>query len=144
MGDPDLTRLVEDELHRHPDVDAAAIAVSAQDGRVGLRGTVGSEAEKRAAGEAARDAFGVVMVENELEVTSLNARGRQDAELRARVLDALMADPAVPRSVDVGVADGFVTLTGTAERPHQRTKAEVVAGGTLGVRGVARNDIVIN
>jgi osmotically-inducible protein OsmY len=84
MGDPDLTKLVEDELHRHPDVDAAAIAVYADDGCVTLRGTVGSTAEKGAAGEAARDAFGVVVVENELEVTSLNARGRQDAELRAR------------------------------------------------------------
>jgi osmotically-inducible protein OsmY len=144
MGDPDLTKLVEDELHRHPDVDAAAIAVYADDGCVTLRGTVGSTAEKAAAGEAARDAFGVVVVENELEVTSLNARGRQDAELRARVLEALMADAAVPRSVDVRVADGFVTLTGTAERPDQCTEAEIVARSTLGVRGVAQNDIVIN
>jgi osmotically-inducible protein OsmY len=85
--DANLRELVKGELHRHPDVDAAAIAVSGSDGRVTLRGTVGSEAEKRAAGKAAEDAFGVVVVDNELEVASLNARGRQDAERRARDLE---------------------------------------------------------
>ena len=52
LNDDELMRLVKDELRRDPDVDAAAIAVAGSDGRVTLRGTVGSDREKRAVGKA--------------------------------------------------------------------------------------------
>ena len=108
MNDDELVRLVKDELRRYPDVDAAAIAVAGSDGRVMLRGTVGSDHEKRAAGKAAANVFGVVVVDNALEVARLNAQRREDAELRAGVLEALMPDTAVPETVDVKAEDGLV------------------------------------
>jgi osmotically-inducible protein OsmY len=80
--------------------------------------------------------FGVVAVDNALEVARLNAQGREDAELRAGVLEALMLDTAVPQSVDVNVEDGLVTLTGTAKWRYQREAAEVVAGSIGGARDV--------
>jgi osmotically-inducible protein OsmY len=136
VNDEELVRLVKDELRRDPEVDAAAIAVAGSDGRVTLRGTVGSDREKRAAGKAGANVFGVVAVDNALEVASLNARRREDAELRAGVLEALMLDTAVPESVDVKVEDGFVTLTGTANWQYEREAAEVVAGSIGGARDV--------
>jgi osmotically-inducible protein OsmY len=136
VNDEELVRLVKDELRRDPEVDAAAIAVAGSDGRVTLRGTVGSDREKRAAGKAGANVFGVVVVDNALEVASLNARRREDAELRAGVLEALMLDTAVPESVDVKVEDGFVTLTGTANWQYEREAAEVVAGSIGGARDV--------
>jgi osmotically-inducible protein OsmY len=132
----ELMRLVKNELRRYPDVDAAAIAVAGSGGRVTLRGTVGSDRERRAAGKAAANVFGVVAVDNALEVARLNAQGREDAELRAGVLEALMLDTAVPQSVDVNVEDGLVTLTGTAKWRYQREAAEVVAGSIGGARDV--------
>jgi hypothetical protein len=63
-NDDELMRLVKDELRRYPDVDAAAIAVAGSDGRVTLRGTVGSDREKRSAGTAAANAFAEVVVES--------------------------------------------------------------------------------
>jgi osmotically-inducible protein OsmY len=137
FNDDELMRLVKDELRRDPDVDAAAIAVAGSDGRVTLRGTVGSDREKRAAGKAGANVFGVVAVDNALEVACLNARRREDAELRAGVLEALMLDAAVPGSVDVKVEDGFVTLTGTANWQYEREAAEVVAGSIGGARNVS-------
>lgn len=136
FNDDELMRLVKDELRRYPDVDAAAIAVAGSGGRVTLRGTVGSDRERRAAGKAAANVFGVVAVDNALEVARLNAQRREDAELRAGVLEALMLNRAVPESVDVKVEDGFVTLTGTAKWQYQREAAEVVAGSIVGARGV--------
>jgi osmotically-inducible protein OsmY len=132
VNDHELIRLVKDELRRYPDVDVAAIAVAGSDGRVTLRGTVGSDDEKRAAGKAAADVFGVVVVDNALEVARLNAQRREDAELRAGVLEALMLDTAVPETVDVNAEHGFVTLTGTATWQYQRDAAEIVAGSIAG------------
>jgi osmotically-inducible protein OsmY len=132
VNDPELIRLVKDELRRYPDVDVAAIAVAGSDGRVTLRGTVGRDDEKRAAGEAAANVFGVVVVDNALEVVRLNVQTREDAELRAGVLEALMLDTAVPETVDVKVEHGFVTLTGTATWQCQRDAAEILAGSIAG------------
>ena len=47
--DTDLTADVSDELFWDPKVDNVAIAVSADDGKITLRGTVGSLREKREA-----------------------------------------------------------------------------------------------
>jgi osmotically-inducible protein OsmY len=136
FNDDELMRLVKDELRRYPDVDAAAIAVAGGDGRVTLRGTVGSDREKHAAGKAGANVFGVVAVDNALEVARMNAQRREDTELRADVLEVLMLDTAVPESVDVKVEDGFVTLTGTAKWQYQREAAEVVAGSIVGAHHV--------
>jgi osmotically-inducible protein OsmY len=80
--------------------------------------------------------FGVVSVDNQLEVRLLNDDRRGDAELRGDVLQALTLDSLVPNTVDAKVDDGFVTLTGTVDRQYQRTEAEQVAGNTVGALDV--------
>lgn len=127
---------VTDELFWDPRVDATEIAVSADDGRVTLRGTVGSLREKREAKNAAARVFGVVAVSNELQVRILNDEKRADAELRGDVLQALMLDSLVPKTVDAKVDNGFVTLTGTADWQYQRDEAERVVANIVGALGL--------
>jgi osmotically-inducible protein OsmY len=132
----DLQSDVTDELLWDPKLDNARIAVSADDGRVTLRGTVGSFREKRAAKAAAERVWGVVSVDNQLEVHLLDDERREDAALRADLLQALMLDSLVPATIDAKVDDGYVTLTGTADWQYQREEAERVASSIVGTLDV--------
>ena len=124
------------ELFWDPKVDNESIAVSADDGKVTLRGTVGSFREKLEAKKAAERVYGVKSVENELEVKLLNGDKREDAELRGDVLQALMLDSLVPKTVDAKVDEGLVTLSGTADWQYQRDEAEFITGNVFGVIAV--------
>ena len=75
MTNDDLQLDVAAELSWDPKVDSQAIAVSADDGAVTLRGTVGSFREKREAGKAAARVYGVTEVSNELQVRMLDSAG---------------------------------------------------------------------
>ena len=136
MSNNDLERFVADELFWDPKVDSAAIAVSADDGVVTLRGTVGSFRQKREAKSDAERVYGVKRVENKLEVRILNDDRRDDADLRGAVLQALALDSLVPSTIDAKADDGQITLTGTANWQFQRDEAEFVAANLLGVVSV--------
>ena len=135
-SDTDLVADVSDELFWDPKVDNTAIAVSADDGNVTLRGTVGSLREKLEAKKATERVYGVISVENDLQVKLMNDAKRGDAEVRGDVLQALMLDSLVPSTVDAKVDDGFVTLTGTANWQYQRDEAEFVASNIVGTLDV--------
>jgi osmotically-inducible protein OsmY len=130
--DNELTADVSDELFWDPKLDNSAIAVSANDGTITLRGTVGSLREKREAKKAAQRVFGVISVDNQLQVKLMDDRQREDADLRSDVLQALMLDSLVPATVNAKVEDGFVTLTGSADWQYQRDEAEAVASNIVG------------
>jgi osmotically-inducible protein OsmY len=134
--DTDLTADVSDELFWDPKLDSTAIAVSADDGQITLRGTVGSLRAKREAKKAARRVFGVISVDNQLQVRLMNDAKRADADIRGDVLQALMLDSIVPKTVDAKVEDGFVTLTGTANWQYQRDEADFVASNIVGALDV--------
>jgi osmotically-inducible protein OsmY len=136
MSNEELRAAVADELHWEPKVDSELIAVTAVDGVVTLRGTVGSFHEKREAKKAAERVGGVAVVNNELSVRLLTDGRREDAELRADVLQALMLDNAVPPTIEAKVGMGIVTLTGSAAFQHERDEAERVASHVAGVEGV--------
>jgi osmotically-inducible protein OsmY len=136
MSNEQLQEWVRAELHWDPKVDDAAIAVSAHNGDVTLRGTVGSFREKRDAQRDAERVYGVTSVANELQVRLLTEHGRDDADLRGAVLRALELDGHVPSTVGARVDDGWVTLLGTADRQYQREAAEYVAGNVTGIVGV--------
>src|SRR4029078_5079026 len=95
MSNHELEVNVSAELGWDPKVDNQAIAVSADDGVVTLRGTVGSFRQKREAKQDAQRVYGVKSVENELEVRILDEHRRDDAELRGDVLRALTLDGTV-------------------------------------------------
>jgi osmotically-inducible protein OsmY len=143
MSNQTLEQNVADELLWDPKIDSEAVAVAADDGTITLRGTVGSFRQKREAQKAAERVFGVVAVDNQLDVRILNERRREDADVRGDVLQALMLDALVPDAVDATVKDGLVTLTGTASWQYQRDEAAFIAGNVLGVLGV-QNDIYLD
>ena len=136
MSNDELTSHVTDELFWDPKVDNAAIAVSADDGVVTLRGTVGSLRQKREAKKDAERVWGVKSVNNDLQVRLLNDDRREDADLRGAVLQALMLDSLVPATVGADVDDGMVTLKGKANWQFQRDEAETVATNVAGVVSV--------
>jgi osmotically-inducible protein OsmY len=131
-----LQRSVEAELYRDPRVDSAEIAVSVHDAAVTLRGTVGSLGAKRAAARAAGRTAGARSVHNELEVRLLTEHRRDDAELRARVLEVLSWNASVPDEVDAAVKEGVVTLQGTVDYRFQREEAEASIVNLHGVREI--------
>jgi osmotically-inducible protein OsmY len=120
MSNDELELNVNDELLWDPKVDNAAIAVSADDGVVTLRGTVGSFRQKREAKQDAERVYGVEKVSNELQVRILDGQRRDDADLRGAVLQALTLDSLVPSTIDARVDEGWVTLTGTANWQFER------------------------
>jgi osmotically-inducible protein OsmY len=133
MTDEQLRSDAQDELRWEPKIDNAAIAVSAHDGVVTLRGTVGSHRERREAANAVKRVYGTKGVRNELQVKLLNEDRQNDADLRGAVLQALMFDALVPSTVDAKVDDGVVTLSGSANHQFERDEAEFVAGNVTGV-----------
>jgi osmotically-inducible protein OsmY len=141
MTDEDVARSVAAELRGEPRIDDAGLAVSAVDGIVILRGTVGSFHQKREATRAAERVGGVVAVDNRIDVEILTHERREDADLRGDVLEALMLDSQVPMTVNARVADGCVLLTGDVPWQYQREEAERVAGNVPGVRAVV-NEIL--
>jgi osmotically-inducible protein OsmY len=136
MTDDDLRRDVAAELCWDPQVDSAAIEVSAAGGMVTLRGTVASLRDKRAGGHAAGRVRGVTGVANDLRVQIPDRDRRNDEDLCGDVLEALMLEGSVPMTVDAQARDGLVTLTGTVEWHYQREAAESRAAGVPGVAGI--------
>jgi osmotically-inducible protein OsmY len=136
ISNEDLTGDVNEELKWDPKIKNETIAVSAENGVVTLRGSVGSLREKHEAKKAAARVYGVTSVDDKLQVRLPGLDGREDAELRGDVLQALMLDSIVPSTVDASVEDGYIRLSGTAEWKYQRDEAEFVAGNVRGVVGV--------
>lgn len=136
MTNEALALNVKDELFWDPKVDSEEVAVSADDGTITLRGTVGSFRQKRDAKKAAERVHGVVYVENDLAVRILTTSRRDDADLRGDVLQAMLLDSLIPTTVGAKVQDGYVTLSGAVDWQYQRDEAAFVAGNILGVTGV--------
>jgi osmotically-inducible protein OsmY len=142
MNDDVLLRQnVEDELQWRPQINAAHVGVSAEDGVVTLTGDVGSCAEKRAVEEAARSVIGVRGIVEKLQVRPAGAEGGSDDEIAKRALNALAWNALVPAdSVSVSVENGFVVLTGSVCWQYQRNAAEDAVHYLAGVIGV-RNEV---
>jgi BON domain len=127
-----VERAVRDSLNHDPRIsDPSEVAVTALDGAVILRSTVGSVSQRRAAGS---DARGVEGVDNQLEVRLLERGRRTGADIPAMALQLLMWDSEVPGDlVDVNVRDGWATLTG--EITHQ-FESDAAYDGIAGLDGV--------
>jgi osmotically-inducible protein OsmY len=141
----EITRAVRSALSDDPRLPFhGEIAVETYHGLVTLRGTVGSFGQERAAVAAARRQRGVYDVYDQLQVRLLDADRRVDAEIRGDALQRLMEDPMLDADyLDVRVKDGWVTLTGEADRQFQSDKAFDHITSLRGVTGVT-NEITVN
>jgi osmotically-inducible protein OsmY len=138
--------LIVDEIRTAIRSDArihnpAEVAVSEREGTVTLRGTVRSLHQRRAAVEVARSVPGVLAVEDGLRV---DPRDRfHDAEIRGAALQALMSSARVPESVDVNVADGWLTLKGRVKHQSESDAAFEAVSELPGVGGVTNRIVVV-
>ena len=124
--------------------DPEQVAISAEDGAVTLRGTVGSFSQRRAAVADARKAQGVYDVFDELQVRLLDDARRDDADIRGIALQILMWDNLVPAdSIDVRVKDGWLTLTGEVSYQFESDAAYDDVSDLIGIFGVTNEINVI-
>jgi osmotically-inducible protein OsmY len=125
--------------------DPSEIAISAEDGIVTLRGTVGSFRQRRAAASDAQAVDQDYEVRDELKVRLLDDWTREDAEIRGIALQILMWDVEVPsESIDVKVQEGWITLKGDVTYQFESDAAFEDVASLYGVTGVTNEIKVIS
>jgi osmotically-inducible protein OsmY len=120
-ADPDLQRLVEEELHWSQGTDASHIGVSVDHGVVHLDGTVRDAAQDADVRRAVRRVRGIVGIVDGLRTRP--PRPMDDAVLLSNTVHALRFAAGVPSDVQASVHDGVVTLTGSTTWHAQREAA---------------------
>lgn len=141
--DRELQERVLKALEFEPSVDAAQIGVSAHKGIITLRGSVPTFYQKTSAERAAAHVFGVQAVANDIEVQPNSETRRTDTAIAEAAVNALSWDSAVPpKSVNLTIRDGWVTLTGNVEWRYQRDAAEYTVRRLYGVKGVTNSILV--
>jgi osmotically-inducible protein OsmY len=142
-SDTQLQSDVLAELKWQPSLDAAHIGVTAKDNTVTLTGQVGHYIEKIAAQDATKRVYGVKAVANDIVVELPGLSHRTDQDIAAAALNALKWDFEVPTdSVQVIVANGYVTLEGSVDWHYQKDAAERCIQYLMGVKAV-NNEVSI-
>lgn len=126
------------QLDWEPEVDAAHVGVSVEDGIVSLTGYVDSYAAKLAVEKAAKRVYGVKAVANDVQVKLRDER--LDPDIARDIVHTLQNRVNVPPDLKVTVRNGFVTLEGAVDWMYQKLAAEKAVRDIRGVKGVA-NDI---
>jgi len=139
---------IEDEikasLERDPRIPRSVeIAVAEDRGIVRLRGTVERFSQRRAAAEDAAKVDGVYDVVNHHKVNVLGLDRREDDEIRGIALQSLSWDTDLPKSVNVTVKDGWLTLKGQVSHQYQSDAAYDDVSRLYGVYGIT-NEIVVS
>ncbi|HEX9892518.1 MAG TPA: BON domain-containing protein [Gemmatimonadales bacterium] len=138
LSNVEMQKKVLEALDFEPSLDATHIGVATNDGIVTLTGQVPSYADKVAAERAVKRIFGVKGIAINLEVRLAGDARRSDSDLAAAAVRALEWDVQVPHQrIQVRVADGWVTLEGSADWNYQRESAYRAVRNLTGVRGVS-------
>jgi len=159
-GDPNqsdswISAKIQSKYFLDAEVKGRDIDVDTQNGLVTLRGSVGSESERRHAIAIARTTSGVRDVNDRLAITPATSSGNDQSGL-ARAADAaddawvtikiqskFFLDPDIKGSaINVNTSDGVVTLQGTVESATDKQSAEQIAKATDGVASV-RNELKV-
>ena len=135
--DVQLKRDINQELAWDPQVDAAQIAVSVDQGAVTLLGNVDTYWQKWAAEAAIKRVAGVRTVAQDLTVNVLADHERNDSDIAAAVQRAFKWDVTVPDTVTAEVRNGAVTLSGQVTWNYQREAAVQAIRALKGVVGVS-------
>lgn len=141
LTDEDLAELVENAIRRDERVYLQSIDVSVNDRIVTLDGTVRSRRRKLVAYEIASSFEACRDVVNKLTVNPENPP--PDKEVVKNVVSSLNANAdIVEGTINIVVADGVASLTGTVKGEWERLVAEDVALSAKGVRDVENNLIL--
>lgn len=134
----DIKRDVRLQLSSDNRLGRADIRVEVSDGTVVLSGTVPTYSDKQSAEEDAYAISGVIFVDNRLTVSPPSMiRIPRDKDIAARLTKMLKWNPAIDASrIRVSVADGIVTLTGSACSSWEKAGAGQLAENVTGVMRV--------
>ncbi|HSH95349.1 MAG TPA: BON domain-containing protein [Roseimicrobium sp.] len=118
------------------------VKVKADDGIVTLTGTVQDKDDKALAEDTVKNLPGVTGVKNEITIKPTMPE-HSDAWIAFKISSRLLVKANVSAaSTSVGVKDGVVTLTGTAENPAQKELTGIYAKEIAGVKSVENNLVV--
>lgn len=132
VTDEQIKSTIEDALMYDPRVASYQPNIEVENQVVTLTGTVKDFLAKRAAGENAKNTYGVQTVNNNLLVEPTFSPA--DEIIEAHVEEALLWDPVVERyEINVDVVNGEVLLSGTVNNTLEKNRAVRVAGGITGV-----------
>jgi osmotically-inducible protein OsmY len=137
--DMELQRDVLDEIAWEPSVAVPEIGVTIHDGMVTLTGNVDNLPAKWAAETAALRVSGVRAVVNDIEVKLSTGNRRSDQNIALAACTALEWNVVLPKTLQVAVDDGWITLTGKAQWQFQKNAAEEQVKQLTGVKGVINN-----
>jgi hyperosmotically inducible protein len=120
------------------------VQATVQNGMVTLTGTVNTYADREKAENKASSIKNVAGVRDQIEVAGKKV---SDDELRKQLADKLRYDRMsyglqVFNNLNLGVQDGYVTLTGQVRDESDRDSAQSIVAQTPGVRGV-HNEITV-
>src|SRR6266576_3647408 len=134
MSNDKLEQNVTDELFWDPKVDSVAIAVSADDGAVTLRGTVGSFRQKREASQDAARVYGVKRVDNEIVLVAPTPSA---VDVKHSIKKALERNAKLDADeLFVESKNGTITVSGTVSSWLEHDEAVSAAWAAPGVTRV--------
>jgi len=136
MDDASVTNAVETALSRTTEVSARDVETSTRRGRVILKGTVDTPAQREAAVRVAAQVAGVKKIDNRLGTRQES--GDPDYMLTNEIRGELGNNGL--GGVRCFVVDGTAFLDGAVGNPDQKDKAEEVVGGFEGIEAI-NNDI---
>jgi osmotically-inducible protein OsmY len=133
-NDVTIKRWVKDALWEDPRVESSHIGVSVSDAIVTLNGEVRNLAARKYSVREAEKIKGVRGVIDKMEV---QRSGRFDSDIADDVRTRLWDSSALNlRQLEVGVADGNVSLRGKVANWSEKQEAELLASEVRGVRQV--------
>jgi osmotically-inducible protein OsmY len=138
-SDTQLLADVGEGLKFDPSVDSSKIQIGVHDGIVTLSGTVPSYWQKVQAEKVVRRVSGVRGIANDLTVDILGTFKRDDTDIARAAANALEWHSDLPKTIQVTVNNGWVTLTGTVDWNFQKEEAERVVKSLSGVKAVINN-----
>lgn len=137
MSDLSLRKSVMEELEFHPEINAASIGVSVENGIVTLSGHVSSYPQKVNAERAAKGVKGVRAIAQEIQVRLDKHAGTADDTLAERVLNIIDWSSDAPQNdIKVTVQKGWITLDGDVDWQYQKETLERAVHELSGVVGV--------
>ena len=141
-NDTELQHDVENEIGWELSAGRTQISVAVKGGAVELAGHVDTFWEKCGAERAAWRVVHVNHVTNSIRVIVPYDHQRSDDDIALAAMSNLEWNCLVPKTVEIQVAGGVVTISGRVERHQQRAEAERALLTLIGITGI-RNDIVI-
>lgn len=133
--DEQISSAIKDSIVYDPRVFSGNVTPTSLNGWVTLRGVVDNALAKEAAETVARHTTGVHGVNNRLKVRSESTVNDRDLEDNIEL--KLSMDPWVNESeIKTGVESGTAYLRGNVDTWFEKTRAETLAHGVNGVRGV--------